>query len=153
MTEDNFMIVFTKRNSLLVSALFSVFYLSTLSLSFAMENDDDFLQENKAHQSLTVQKISTPHDEEVKTLSSLLKKGEKGDVAVQYMLGFRYSTGTGVKKDKQEAVKWFTMAAEQGFAQAQVVLNTRNMREQDNPGFDLYSRIVAIILSPWVLFS
>ena len=37
-----------------------------------------------------------------------------GSAAGQYGLGGCYATGTGVKKNKKEAVKWYRMAAEQG---------------------------------------
>src|SRR5436190_6043121 len=39
---------------------------------------------------------------------------EKGDSAAQADLGICYINGDGVKKDLQEALKWFRKAAEQG---------------------------------------
>eukprot|EP00729_Bicosta_minor_P032756 gene32756-biopygen11636 len=39
--------------------------------------------------------------------------------AAQYMIGLMYSNGKGVKQDHVEAVKWYRMAAEAGFAPAQ----------------------------------
>jgi len=47
---------------------------------------------------------------------------EKGDAHAQHMVGYCYYTGSGVSKDKVEAVKWYRKAAEQGLAQAQYAL-------------------------------
>ena len=41
------------------------------------------------------------------------------EAAAQYNLGVMYHHGTGVPKDYAEAVKWWRLAAEQGFARAQ----------------------------------
>ena len=43
----------------------------------------------------------------------------KGDAEAQYWLGGMHENGEGVIQDHQEAVKWYTMSAEQGFAPAQ----------------------------------
>ena len=46
-------------------------------------------------------------------------KAELGDAEAQFNLGFCYANGQGVRKDKEEAVKWFRRAAEQNYAPAQ----------------------------------
>ena len=41
------------------------------------------------------------------------------DAEAQYDLGLKYDTGEGVPEDDAEAVRWYRMAAEQGYAPAQ----------------------------------
>ena len=43
---------------------------------------------------------------------------KEGVSEAQYNLGLIYSIGKEVLKDEKEAVKWFKLAAEKGFAQA-----------------------------------
>ena len=47
---------------------------------------------------------------------------EQGDAGAQYNLGLMYRNGQGVPQDYKTAVKWYTLAAEQGIALAQNVL-------------------------------
>lgn len=44
---------------------------------------------------------------------------EKQVSSAQYILGYMYDYGRGVKEDKAEAAKWYRKAAEQGYAEAQ----------------------------------
>ena len=44
---------------------------------------------------------------------------QRGDAEAQYRMGLLYSSGSGVLRDKREAVKWYRMAAQQGHASAQ----------------------------------
>jgi len=44
---------------------------------------------------------------------------EQGNAIDQWFVGLRYNMGTGVAKDKAEAVKWWRKSAEQGFVPAQ----------------------------------
>ncbi len=44
---------------------------------------------------------------------------EQGDAKAQFRLGSTYSRGLGVKKNDDEALKWYRKAAEQGYARAQ----------------------------------
>jgi hypothetical protein len=44
---------------------------------------------------------------------------EKGDVDAQTNLGLMYQNGWGVPQDDKEAVRWYTLAAEQEHAKAQ----------------------------------
>src|ERR1017187_656245 len=46
--------------------------------------------------------------------ANLRVKAESGDVDAQRNLGTSYYDGTGVRKDGNQAVKWFRKAAEQG---------------------------------------
>jgi hypothetical protein len=41
---------------------------------------------------------------------------EGGDITSQYNLALMYDNGWGVTQDYKEAVKWYTLAAEQGHA-------------------------------------
>jgi len=47
------------------------------------------------------------------------EKAKYGDAGSQYWLGHKYSAGEGVPENDKTAVKWYTLAAEQGHAQAQ----------------------------------
>ena len=50
---------------------------------------------------------------------NLLPKAETGDIESQYCLGNMYKNGKGVKQDYLEAIKWYRMAAKQGYGWAQ----------------------------------
>ena len=43
---------------------------------------------------------------------------EQGDASAQYNLGVMYSFGRGVPENYAEAVRWWRLAAEQGYAEA-----------------------------------
>lgn len=49
---------------------------------------------------------------------------EKGDANAQLKLGVRYYEGNGVRKDYNEAIKWYNLAAEQGNTTAQINLGS-----------------------------
>ena len=46
-------------------------------------------------------------------------KAKAGDPESQVALGWYYMNGDGLPKDEKEAIRWFTRAAEQGYAKAQ----------------------------------
>ncbi len=54
----------------------------------------------------------------------LVKRAEQGDSKSGLELAKNYLTGRGVKKDCAEAVKWFLIAAEDGFGEAEYYLAT-----------------------------
>lgn len=56
------------------------------------------------------------------TINLFLNKANEGNVEAQYQLGQLYLTGNGTLQDFEEAVKWFTLAAEQNYAPAQYEL-------------------------------
>ena len=47
------------------------------------------------------------------------KAAEGGDAQSQYLLGVAYLEGNGVRQNAKESFRWFSMAAEQGLADAQ----------------------------------
>ena len=49
---------------------------------------------------------------------------EQGDPAAEAGIGFLFHKGLGVAQDDAEAAKWFVKAAEQGQAEAQLLLGT-----------------------------
>jgi TPR repeat protein/putative methionine-R-sulfoxide reductase with GAF domain len=61
---------------------------------------------------------------ETATLEQLRQLVGKGDAVAQNALGLRYATGNGVKLSEEEAVRWFTKAAEQGYVPAQSKLGS-----------------------------
>ncbi len=52
-------------------------------------------------------------------VATLLSLAEQGDAKIAFLLGCRYSLGSGGVKDDSEAVRWFRQAAEAGLAEAQ----------------------------------
>ena len=68
-------------------------------------------------------------------VSKFKKVAAQGDVEAQYMLGvvynLMYENNLSVKKNKAEAIKWYTKAAEQGHADAQ---NDLGVMYQDGLG-------------------
>jgi TPR repeat protein len=49
----------------------------------------------------------------------LLADAEQGDASAQFNLGLMYDNGEGVPENDIEAVKWYRLAAQQGYAKAQ----------------------------------
>jgi len=63
-----------------------------------------------------------PPNGDQQSVAELLQQAQGGDVAAQYKLAVRYSSGNGVTKDDAQAFKWFRKAAESGYALGQVSL-------------------------------
>ena len=57
------------------------------------------------------------------TVQLIRPMAEQGNALAQYELGFMYDQGQGVRQDDAEAVKWYGLAAEQGYAGAQNALD------------------------------
>ncbi len=53
------------------------------------------------------------------TFDQTLEKAQRGDAGAQFYLGMMYELGEGVPENDMEAVKWYRMAAKQGFSMAQ----------------------------------
>jgi len=65
---------------------------------------------------------------------------ERGDPHAQFRLGWDYYIGNGVARDKMEAVKWYTAAADQGLRKAQEILDileTNKMLESEESFVDV----------------
>ncbi|MBQ3332412.1 MAG: sel1 repeat family protein, partial [Thermoguttaceae bacterium] len=62
------------------------------------------------------------NDTTTDTVKRLRTEAENGDVNAQFDLGRCLAFGDGCKKNPEEAVKWFRMAAEHGQAKAQCCL-------------------------------
>ena len=66
---------------------------------------------------------------------------EQGDADAQYTLGVMYDNGDGVPQNYKTALKWYTLAAEQGYARAQRQVEKlqekidREEQSASNPGF------------------
>mgnify|MGYP001233149072 FL=1 len=58
----------------------------------------------------------------LKEVAVTLKAAERGDVDAQNFLGWMYSQGSGVRKSKVEAIKWYRKAAQQGDSDAKQAL-------------------------------
>ena len=63
-------------------------------------------------------------------IAELRKAAESGNADGQYMLGYRYETGTGVKQDYAQATGWYLKSAEQGYAAAQYSLGFLYIQNQ-----------------------
>ena len=55
-------------------------------------------------------------------VDSLKSVAEQGDATAQSSLGYMYATGEGVPQNDAEAVRWYRMAAEQGFAMVRILM-------------------------------
>ena len=53
------------------------------------------------------------------SFEELLERSKYGEATVQYLLGIEYETGLHVSVDYEEAIKWYQLAAEQGYVIAQ----------------------------------
>lgn len=72
-----------------------------------------------------------PLTEEAKAaamVSHLLKKAEKGDAVAQFRLAYCYQTGTGVPRNPDECVRWYTLAAMSGHPASQHNLGVLYMK-------------------------
>ena len=58
----------------------------------------------------------------LREVAMTLKAAEQGDADAQNYLGWMYSHGSGVCKNKVEAVKWYRKVAEQGDSDAKRAL-------------------------------
>ena len=65
---------------------------------------------------------------EVKELTA---KGRAGDVEAQFRVGAAYDSGHGAPHDGAEALKWYTMAAEAGYSEAQNSLGSTLQGEKN----------------------
>ena len=61
---------------------------------------------------------------------------KKDIMSAQYNLGVMYANGVGVPQDDKTAVKWYTLAAEQGHASAQYNLGVMYRKGQGVPQDD-----------------
>ena len=53
------------------------------------------------------------------TVGDLLAKANAGDAEAQFCLGYCYQTGTAVAINMDESIRWYTLAAMQGYVSAQ----------------------------------
>ncbi len=67
-------------------------------------------------------------------VKKLIQLANQGDVEAQYFLGVAYDLGVeGVPQDDVQAVKWYRLAADQGYAEAQSKLGLMYQRGQGVP--------------------
>lgn len=57
-------------------------------------------------------------DVQARIFSYFLDRAEKGDASAQFIVGFRYESGSGTERDMKKAMGWYTKAAAQGHEQA-----------------------------------
>lgn len=72
------------------------------------------------------------HVNRTKAASYWKQGAEAGSVACQYKYGYLLKKGKGVKKDKEEAVKWFTIAAQNGSEDAKEELTRMKISIEEN---------------------
>src|SRR5262249_33258287 len=56
------------------------------------------------------------------SLNELVVQAESGNAEAQHELGIRYRAGTTVPRDSANALKWFRKAADQGYAESELIL-------------------------------
>lgn len=71
------------------------------------------------------------NDSSAETTRLLRSLAERDDAESQYNLGVAYSLGQGVAPDADEAIKWWTLAAEQGMADAKNNLGSHYAQRGD----------------------
>lgn len=76
-------------------------------------------QDDSFSASLTVTPAPTP--EQLTHL--VIDAAESGDPAFEYLLGYLYGAGQGVKQSDAHALEWFQRSAEHGFADGQLALS------------------------------
>jgi uncharacterized protein len=64
-------------------------------------------------------------------VEELIKKADAGDKMAQFAVGSAYDFGEGAPRDREKAIKYYTMAAEQGLASAQNSLGSGFEAEGD----------------------
>jgi hypothetical protein len=79
-------------------------FIATLALTLTTANAADFQKGLAAAQS----------GDYATALKEWEPLAEQGDASVQYNLGVMYEGGLGIPQDYANAVKWYTLAAEQG---------------------------------------
>ncbi len=57
-------------------------------------------------------------DVQARIFSYFLERAEKGDASSQFIVGFRYESGSGTERDMKKAMNWYAKAAAQGHEQA-----------------------------------
>lgn len=78
-------------------------------------------------------------------ITALLDEANDGEPGAQYLLGFMYAEGQGVKQDFSEAVKWYIKAANQDHAGAQLTLGMmyaegRSVKKDDRKAVKWYTK-------------
>jgi TPR repeat protein len=76
---------------------------------------------------------SSGHSLQPKTLEEVQKLAEAGDPDAEWQMGVRYHDGQGVRQDDVQAVRWFELAAEQGYVAAQGALGAYYWRGRGVP--------------------
>ena len=66
--------------------------------------------------------LCVPVQAQTPEIDALRVRAEAGDAGAQNDLGLSYAHGEGVPQDGAEAVRWYRLAADQGFARAQYSL-------------------------------
>lgn len=57
-------------------------------------------------------------DVQARIFNYFLERAEKGDASAQFIVGFRYESGSGTERDMKKAMEWYTKAAAKGHEQA-----------------------------------
>lgn len=57
-------------------------------------------------------------DVQARIFNYFLERAEKGDASAQFIVGFRYESGSGAERDMKKAMSWYAKAASQGHEQA-----------------------------------
>ena len=80
-----------------------------------------------------------------KAFENASKAAKAGNARGQYLLGWCYELGFGVKKSYESAIEWFTKLAEQGYARAQCHLGYcyemgQGVEQSDKKAFEWYTK-------------
>lgn len=70
-------------------------------------------------------------DLQARTFKYFMTRANNGDMNAQFIIGNRYASGQGVKRDLDKAYTWYAKAAEQGHEVAKEKLERRNRAAQE----------------------
>jgi len=87
--------------------------ISTNGVVISLKNNDETDSTSSRKKSATNTKSYES------TFATLLLKAKQGDAESQYQLAYCYQSGTGVLKNQNESIRWYTIAAMQGHLAAQ----------------------------------
>jgi TPR repeat protein len=97
-------------------SLLCVLVLSSCSTEMVKQSDD---RETVKASDTTLKMGNDAHKKGDYGMAVEMYRKAAGQAEAQFKLGLMYNKGRGVAQNRQEAVKWFRKAAEQGFIMAQ----------------------------------
>jgi len=109
----------------------SIYYSTSFNKSPETQFISDLKKKTDSLINHAIASPSTPKDLSNGKVEQLLKKANNGDIQAQYDIGDMYEWGKGVEQDSEKAIKWYTVAAEQGHIESQNALANLYNEQKD----------------------